>query len=186
MSIFFCVNFSKQPLLLLVIVGLALGCRDYQYSSKEQVTELEKAEENQSSEKFSIRTLVRSKKEANLVLQEKSLPEIANWEGFYQSIQQKNRSVLDGSFQIVSEQKIEEYPDTSIITTYTGQYLKGSRYGEFVKTVNSLEAETKYSLVYDSNGKCERGVINQKGEGSVIERIVEKPSPCTFETLSNI
>ena len=96
MSMLFALKLIKQSFLLLVIASLALGCRDFQYSSEEQVNQLEQTEEEQSSEGSSLRTLVKSHKEANLVLQEKSLPEVAKWQGFYQAIQQENSLVLDG------------------------------------------------------------------------------------------
>ncbi len=175
--------FSKLFLLFLIYTGLLLGCQSTQESSVNEPTENTNTTDVSEPELSSQPVAIKSEEDARLVLQEDPLFEADTWTGYYHSTLRENEPVLDGSFRIVSERTVADYPEAPIRITYTGQYQQGVRYGEFVTTVDGVEAETKYSLVYGENGNCQRGIIYQKGEGMVVDRVIEEPRPCTFEML---
>ncbi|MGK7948348.1 MAG: hypothetical protein AB4368_05955 [Xenococcaceae cyanobacterium] len=174
--------FSKLFLLLLISTGLLLGCQNSRQSSVNEPTENSNTTEETEPELSSQRVEIKSEEDARIVLKETPLLEADTWTGYYNSTMQENKPVLDGAFQIVSEGTVPDY-DVPIQITYTGQYRKGVRYGEFIATVDGVEADTEYTLVYGENGNCQRGIIYQEGEGMVDEQVVEKPRWCTFKML---
>ncbi|VEP17523.1 hypothetical protein H1P_620032 [Hyella patelloides LEGE 07179] len=179
--------FSKLFLLFLISTGLLLGCQIARQSSVNELTENSNTTDADEREPdlSSQRVEIKSEEDARRVLQEDPLFEADTWTGYYHStLLGENEPVLDGTFQIVSERTVPDY-SVPIRITYTGQYQKGVRYGEFVTTVDGVEAETKYRLVYGENGNCQRGIIYQKGEGMVDERVIENPSECSFKMLQD-
>ena len=177
--------FSKLFLLLLMFTGLLLGCQSTQSSSVNESIKDKNIKEEKDRGLSSQRVAIKSEEDARLVLEEDPLFEANIWTGYYHSTLLENKPVLNGSFRVVSELKVADYPDSPIRIIYTGQYRKGVRYGEFVTMVDGAEAETKYRLVYGENGNCQQGIIYQKGEGMVVDRVIEEPRPCTFEMLQD-
>lgn len=176
---------SKLFLLLLISTGLLLGCQTARQSSVNEPNENTNTSEEREPKLSSQRVAISSEEDALRVLKETPLLETDTWTGYYHSTMQENKPVLDGAFQIVSKQTVPDY-SVPIQITYTGQYRKGVRYGEFIATVDGVEAETKYTLVYGENGKCQQGLIYQKGEGIVNEQVIEQPRWCTFKMLRDI
>ncbi len=177
--------FSKLFLLFLISTGLLLGCQSTQRSSVSESTENTNTTDERKPDLSSQRVAIKSGEDARLVLKEDPLFEADTWTGYYHSTLRENEPVLDGAFRIVSERTVADYPDSPMRIIYTGQYQKGVRYGEFVITVDGVEAETKYRLVYGEKGNCQQGIIYQKGEGMVVDRVIEEPRPCTFEMLQD-
>ena len=177
--------FSKQFLLLLISTGLLLGCQTARQSPVDEPIANTNTSEETEPDLSSQRVEIQSEEDALKVLKETPLLEADTWIGYYHSTMQENKPVLDGTFQIVSKRTVPDYP-VPIQITYTGQYRQGVRYGEFIATVDGVEAETKYTLVYGENGKCQQGLIYQKGEGMVDEQVIEKPRWCTFKMLRDI
>ncbi|MGK7918067.1 MAG: hypothetical protein AB4038_21440 [Prochloraceae cyanobacterium] len=175
--------FWKLFLVFLISTSLLFGCQSAQRTSVNESTENPNPTDEIAPGLSSQRIAIKSREDARLVLEEDPLFEADTWTGYYHSILQENKPVLDGSFRIVSELTVADYPDSPMRIIYTGQYHQGVRYGEFVTTVDGAEAETKYSLVYGKNGNCQQGIIYQKAEGMVFDRVIEEPSPCTFEML---
>ena len=177
--------FSKLFLLFLISTGLLLGCQSTEGSSVNESTENTNATDERKSDLSSQRVAIKSGEDARLVLKEDPLFKADTWTGYYHSTLGETEPVLNGAFQIVSERTVADYPDSSMRIIYTGQYQKGVRYGEFVITVDGVEAETKYTLVYGKKGNCQQGIIYQKAEGKVYDKVIEEPRPCTFEMLQN-
>ena len=174
---------SKLFLLLLISTGLLLGCQLTKQSSVNEPTENTNITDDPEPALSKEPVAIKSEEDARRVMQEDPLFEADTWTGYYHSVLLLNEPVLDGAFRIVSERTVPDYPDVPIRITYTGQYQKGVRYGEFVLTVDAVETETKYRLVYGENGNCQRGIIYQKGEGMVDELVISNPRPCTFKML---
>ncbi len=177
--------FWKLFLLFLISTGFLIGCQSAQQTSVNESTENTNTADETEPGLSSQPVAIKSREDARLVLEEEPLFDADTWTGYYHSTLQENKPVLDGSFRIVSELTVIDYPDSPIRITYTGQYQKGVRYGEFVTKVDGVEAETKYSLVYGKNGNCQQGIIYQKGEGMVFDRVIEEPNPCTFKMLQD-
>ncbi len=150
-------------------------------SEEKDIKTLEPLESGSSSQRIAIE----SEKDAVKVLQENPLTKGDTWTGYYHSnIVEEGESTLDGEFKIVSELTVADY-SSPIIRTYTGQYRKGVKYGEFIAKVDGVETETKYTLIFEEDGVCKRGIIYQKGEGEITEKFIEKPELCTFTMLNN-
>ena len=173
----------KLFLVFLISTGLPFGCQSAQRTSVNELTENTNTTDETAPGLSSQRIAIKSREDARLVLKEDPLFEADTWTGYYNYILQEDEPVLDGSFRIVSELTVADYPDSPMQIIYTGQYHQGVRYGEFVTTVDGAEAETKYSLVYGKDGNCQQGIIYQQAEGMVFDRVIEDPRPCTFEML---
>lgn len=129
------------------------------------------------------RYAIESEEDARIVLQTPLSSGDAMWTGYYHAVPQGEERLPHGSFQAVAERPVPDFPDTPIRTTYEGQFREGVPYGAFEARVEAPEAETHYTLLYDEDGSCTEGIVEQRGEGQAIERVIARPRPCSFQTL---
>ena len=173
---------SRPIAVILLATILLVSCNSPQDTESSDSTDNSNSSTTSKTNANSQSLNIASLEDARLVLKENLLFEDDdNWEGYYNVT--LPGSILDGPFEVISQRTVPDFPNVPIMTTYTGKYQQGVEFGELTVIVDAPEGQTKYILIYGEDGICQQGKISQTAEGEIVEKVVDKPSPCNLATL---
>lgn len=136
---------------------------------------------NEDVQKKKIKNM--SAKELSKILNLEIDSEYPNYNGFYHYyLTANNAEILHGEFALEGEKKAEEI-GMNIGIKYIGNYINGTKNGEFEEISYYWDSSNRLILYYEASNECLWGKADLFSEFESLLYTIEKPSDCTFSFI---